>query len=75
MLYVDGVGPVDNRPSTDYLHQFVQKNITCDTWHVTHDTWHVVIIVSKYQVPSYNGLGSMVYWKFGGKGLVGQRIN
>ena len=22
---LDGVGPVDNRPSTDKLHQFVQK--------------------------------------------------
>ena len=27
-----GVGPVDNRPSTDKLHQFVKKkNVTCDT--------------------------------------------
>ena len=24
---LDGVGPVDNRPSTDKLHQFVKKNI------------------------------------------------
>ena len=22
---LDGVGPVDNRPSTDYLHNFVKK--------------------------------------------------
>ena len=41
-LKLDGVGPVDNRPSTDKLHQFVQKKIimwhvTCDMWHVTHD--------------------------------------
>ena len=30
---LDGVGPVGNRPSTDKLHQFVQKNktkMTCD---------------------------------------------
>ena len=46
-LKLDGVGPVDNRPSTDKLHQFVRKKInkkiivTCDTWHVTRDTWHV----------------------------------
>ena len=55
-LLLDGEGPVDNRPSTDKLHQFVRgkkKNrdmwhvicdmwhMTCDTWHVTHDTWHV----------------------------------
>ena len=25
LLKLDGVGPVDNRPSTDYLHHFVQK--------------------------------------------------
>ena len=33
---LDGVGPVDNRPSTDKLHYFVKKNknkkiVTCDT--------------------------------------------
>ena len=30
---LDGVGPVDNRPSTDQLHRFVKKKI-----HVTPDT-------------------------------------
>ena len=51
---LDGVGPVDNRPSTNKLHHFVKKrtkkmwHMTCDTchvtrdmWHVTRDTWHV----------------------------------
>ena len=38
--------PVDDRPSTDKLHHFVQKkmdtwHVTRDTLHVTHDTWHV----------------------------------
>ena len=29
---LDGVGPVDNRPSTDKLHHFVRrKKVTCDT--------------------------------------------
>ena len=49
----DGVGPVDNRPSTDKLHLFVPKkkwhmtcdtwhvHVTCDMWHVTRDMWHV----------------------------------
>ena len=40
-LKLDGVGPVDNRPSTDKLHHSVRKKTTCDTWHVTRDTWHV----------------------------------
>ena len=49
--------PVDNRPSTEYFHHFVQKkkekkkekqvtsdmwHVTLDMWHVTHDMWHVV---------------------------------
>ena len=50
----DGVGPNDNRPSTDLLHQFVWKkkkkltpdkwhlDLTCDTWYVTPDMWHMV---------------------------------
>ena len=45
LLKIDGVGPVDNRPSTDKLLHFVPKKkkkiVTCDTWHVTRDTWHV----------------------------------
>ena len=45
-LKLDEVGPVDNRPSTDKLHHFVQKKkkekkVTCDPWHVTHDMWHM----------------------------------
>ena len=44
---LDGVGPVDNRPSTDKLQQFVRKkenkwwHATCDTWPVTCDTCHL----------------------------------
>ena len=43
---LDGVGPVDNRPSIGKLHHSVQKqnknnNKKCDMWHVTHDMWHV----------------------------------
>ena len=35
-MKLDGVGPVDNRPSYDKLPHFVQKNIyTCDMWQVT----------------------------------------
>ena len=47
VLKLDGVSPVDNRPSTNKLHHFVKKNtkktwhLTCDMWHVTCDTWHM----------------------------------
>ena len=37
---LDGVGPVDNRPSTDKLYQFVWKKknkLTWDMWYVTCD--------------------------------------
>ena len=61
---LDGVGPVNNRPSTDKLHHFVRKNKkkiwhrTYDMWHVTRDTWHItrdmfggLNILSKFQLP------------------------
>ena len=49
---LDGVGPVDNRPSNDKLHHIVKKktkkmnesdmgHLTPDTWHRTPDNWHV----------------------------------
>ena len=44
---LDGVGPVDNRPSTDKLHHYIHFfflfswHVTCDTWHVTCDLWHM----------------------------------
>ena len=38
-LKLDGVGPVDNRPSSNKLHHFVRKK--SDMWHVTPDMWHV----------------------------------
>ena len=37
---LEGVCPVDNRPSTDKLHHFVPKN-KCDMRHVTRDMWRV----------------------------------
>ena len=58
---LDGIGPVDNKPSTDKLHHFVQKkwHVTRDMWHVKHDMWHLthdtfwgVHILSKFQLPS-----------------------
>ena len=41
---LEGVGPVDNRPSLNkLLHVEKKKCDTChltrDTWHMTHDTW------------------------------------
>ena len=51
-IKLDGVGPVDNRPSPDKFHHFVKKqkkhgtrdtwHVTPDTWHITHDMWHMV---------------------------------
>ena len=40
-LKQDGVGPVDNRPSTNKLNHFVPKNVPCYLWHVTHDMLHM----------------------------------
>ena len=53
---LDGVGPIDNRPSTDKLHHFVRNffffNVTRDTRHVTCDMFGGVNILSKFQLPS-----------------------
>ena len=53
---LDGLGPLDNKPSTDYLchlnffllllveNRRIQAytwHVTGDRWHVTHGTWHV----------------------------------
>ena len=45
----DGVGPVDNRPTTDELHHFVreeEKKVTCDAGHMTRDVTCVMKIFS-----------------------------
>ena len=34
IVKLHGLGPVDKKPSTNYLHHFVKKE-TYDTWHVT----------------------------------------
>ena len=76
-LKLDGVGPVDNRPSTDELHNFVKKKVTCDMWHVTCDTWHVtcdtwhmtldlfggVNILSKFQLLPFVIYDIMKIWR------------
>ena len=48
---LDGVGPVDNRPFTNKLHQYVREKKeekNCDMWYVTRDvtcdTWHVTCL-------------------------------
>ena len=77
---LDGVGPVDNRPSTDYLHQFVKKrkkrkkmwHMTRDTWHMTHDTYCEMNILSKCQLSGPHSLGVMMFWRFGGKASVNE---
>ena len=43
--------------------------MTYDIWTMTQETLREVIIVSKFQVPISNGLGFMMFWRFGGKGL------
>ena len=51
--------------------------VTGDRWHTTHDTWHVTggEHYVKCQVPSSNGLGFMVFWKFGAKEWLTWSVN
>ena len=46
VLKLYGVGPVDNKPSTNKLHNFViiiifSSSSNCDMWHVICDMWHM----------------------------------
>ena len=56
MNKLDGVGPVDNRPSADKLHRFVrtkkekEKKVTCDMWHVTRDTGHMICLGGEHSL-------------------------
>ena len=76
---LDGIGPVDNRPSTTSFTTWSNEEekkkhvwyLTCDRWQVTNDMWHVtcdmwreVNILSKFQVPSSYGLGVKVFWRY-----------
>ena len=44
-------------------------------WSMTHDMQQVVNMVSIIQVPSFNGLGVILFWRFGGKGSVTDWMN
>ena len=52
LVYLEGVGPIDNRPSTKFLYLLVKKNWTHDIWHVTYDRWEEVNLLLKCQLPS-----------------------
>ena len=78
VLKLDGVGPVDNRTSTDKLHHFVRKNIKKlkkYMWHVTRDMFGGVKILSKFQLPSSYCLWFMLLWRSGRKGWLNQSMN
>ena len=42
---------------------------------MTRDTWCGVNNLSKFQLPSSNGLGGMMFCRFGGKGSLTQSMN
>ena len=50
-------------------------HLTGDRWQVTRDTWWGVNILSKFQLPSSNGLGFMMSWRWRGKGWLSDLIN
>ena len=50
-------------------------HLTCDTLHVIPDIWHVVGDEHCVQLPSYTGLGVMIFWSSGGKVSATDRLN
>ena len=85
---LDGVTPLitDDPPTSSIIKKYNKHkkklNKLGDMWHVTHDMWHVtcdtqsvVNIVSKFQIPSSNGLGFMMSWRLGGKWSLSEWMN
>ena len=64
----DRVGPIDNRPSTNYLKK---NHFRCDTWRATCGMWGGGLnILWKCLLPSSFGLGLKASWRFGGKAYI-----
>ena len=49
--------------------------MTCDMWTMTHDRWGEVNFLSNFELPSTNGLGVKVFWRYFHKGSLSQYIN
>ena len=84
---IDGVSPVDSRPSIDYLHNYLiffthdtrqvkcdRWHVTCDIWHMTHDMWWEVNNLSKLKPSSFYNFGVKAFWRCCGKGSVRKAI-
>ena len=55
-----------------------KRKMTQDTWHLTCDMWNMVVgvnIISKFQLPTSNGLWFMMPCRFGGKGWLTEWMN
>ena len=51
------------------------SHVTFYMWHMTQDTKGLVNIASKFQVPSSNSLGVMMFWRLAGKGSLTEWMN
>ena len=56
LFKLDRVGPVDNRPSTEDLHNFAKKIFKNIYINLTCESRRKVDILSKFQVPSSHSL-------------------
>ena len=57
---------------------FTTLSETKKMWHLTPEMWHMgggVFIFSKFQLPSSYGLGVILFWRFGEKGLLNKWMN
>ena len=68
LLKLDGVGPVDYRPSTDQLHHFVtgyRWHVTHDILHMSRDTWHMTHGVGWTFSQNFSSLALLVWdWQY-----------
>ena len=76
VIKLDVVGPIDNRPSTNLLHHFVQCllriiffseiffdmwEVTGDMWHMTRETWYMTHSVIRTFSQNFNSLDLPVW--------------
>ena len=88
LLKLDGVGPIDNRHSTNKFHHcFKRQKNTHDMWHVTRHMWHMTrgmwhvtcfeawTFSPNFYLPKSHCLWFMIFWRFGGKGSLTESIS
>ena len=79
---LDGVGPVNNRHSTNTLNHFVEKDRkkikeekSCDTWHLKPDTWYLTCNTWHMTPDTWRLTRDTWHVRFGGGWIFSQNLS